>query len=66
MGGTSDTHFPVLDENIQYLDEVFKDCDDVVKRSLWIGDHSCQIYLAYMDSMMDGALVEKSFKKPYV
>ena len=55
--------FPVLNDNIQYLNEVFKDCDDVVKRSLWIGDHSCQIYLAYMDSMMDRSLVEGNLLK---
>lgn len=52
-----------LEKNITYLESVFKDSDDVVKRSLWVGENKYWIYMVYMDSMNDRMLVEGKILK---
>ena len=49
-----------LEENIQTLDALFKDCADVVKRRFTIGgQHKVNIYFIYMDNMINKELLEE-------
>ncbi|MBS5522253.1 MAG: spore germination protein [Clostridiales bacterium] len=48
----------VLADNIGYIEELFKDCADVVKRQMWIGKNHFPIYAVYMDTMINRELVE--------
>lgn len=47
-----------LDENIQWISAAFKDCDDAVMRKIFMGAQKLGIYVIYMDSMFDRALVD--------
>ena len=51
----------VLADNIGYIEELFKDCADVVKRQMWIGKNHFPIYAVYMDTMINRELVERIF-----
>lgn len=55
--------FARLDENIDYIETAFKDCADVVKRRMWIGENHFPVYAVYMDSMIDRDLVETDIFK---
>ncbi len=49
-----------LDENIETMDELFKDCADIVKRRFTIGGkHKVDIYFLYMDNMINKELLEE-------
>ena len=52
-----------LEKNITYLESVFSDSADVVKRSLWVGENKYWIYMVYMDSMSDRMLMEGKILK---
>lgn len=49
-----------LQENIDVVDVLFKDCADAVKRKLTVGgENKVDIYFVYMDNMVDKALLEE-------
>lgn len=52
-----------LDENIQRINQIFQDCDDVVKKEIYIGDGTFRIYLVYVDSMADRGFIEGNVLK---
>ena len=44
-----------LDENIRYIKELFKNCDDVVQRIFNVGGTNNQkIFMIYTDNIVDG------------
>lgn len=48
-----------LDKNIKYLESVFSDCGDIVKRKFPLGyNQSQQLYVIYIDVMTDRDLIE--------
>ncbi len=53
--------YPNLDENIKYLESVFKDCGDIVKRKLPIGERkNIWIYISYIDMLIDRKVIENA------
>ena len=48
-----------LDETILRINEVLKDCQDIVHRKLYIA--GVGTYLVYVDSMIDRELIEGDF-----
>lgn len=53
--------FKDIDLNIKYLDEMFKDCDDIVKRKFPIGESKKQwAFIMYADSMTDRTFIERA------
>ena len=54
--------FSNLDENIAYLNAAFKDCGDIVSRRLAAGqDKQIELYIIYMDSLINRTTLEESF-----
>lgn len=55
-----------LDNNIELLDSMFKDCDDIVKKSFTLvredGQH--RIYLIYIDGLCDADVLAEEVIKP--
>ncbi|MFV0520095.1 MAG: spore germination protein [Lachnospirales bacterium] len=50
-----------IDNNIQYLLNVFKECGDFVKKELFIGkDFNIKLFLCYFDLLTDRSLIERS------
>lgn len=50
-----------IQDNINYLENAFKDCGDIVKRKLKIGkDLDISIYVMYFDLLIDRELVDRS------
>lgn len=48
-----------LDENIKYLEEIFADCGDIVKRKFPLGlNQSVELYVIYIDVMTDRDLID--------
>lgn len=47
-----------LEDNIAYLQQRFANCADVVQKKMYIGTNHYPIYVLYMDSMIDRALIE--------
>lgn len=50
--------FSSLEENIRLIEDLYKDCADVVKRRMWIGENHYPVYALYMDTMINRELVE--------
>ena len=49
---------PKLDENIQVLEEIFKDCTDLVTREFRVGvEQNHRMYAAFIDGMADRNLI---------
>lgn len=56
-----------LDTNILHFEELFKDCNDVVKRKFPIGkDKTIWAYIAYVDVMIDRRVIEESIMEQLV
>ncbi|MBR1443750.1 MAG: spore germination protein, partial [Firmicutes bacterium] len=52
---------PELSENINYLDDLFKDCGDVVSRRFPIGTSShLDLYIIYIDDMVNRDVIDFS------
>lgn len=50
-----------LDENIKYLENLFEDCGDIVKRKFPIGENkNIWLYIMYIDVMTDRDLIDES------
>ncbi len=48
-----------LDENIKYLEEIFSDCGDIVKRKFPLGlNNDVWLYVIYVDDMTNRALID--------
>lgn len=47
-----------LGENIKYIEHIFEGCADAVMRKLYMGPQRLGLYVVYMDSMYDRALVD--------
>ena len=45
-----------LDENMQYINDTFKDCDDIVKRKFTVENND--LYVVYTDNIVDGETIE--------
>lgn len=57
--------FKNLEKNINYLNESFKDCGDIVNRKLNIGeDANIPIYITYIDMLVDRKIVEDNIISP--
>lgn len=55
------TMYSKLEENIQTIGALFKDCADVVKRKMTIGgENKLDIYVVYIDNMINKELLEMS------
>lgn len=54
-----------LNENISYIENLFEDCHDVVKRKFPIGEEKkAWAYIVYIDSMVDRQVIEQSILQP--
>ncbi len=54
-----------LDENIAYLDELFQDVEDLVKRKVDIGkNNDLSIYIIYVDLMVNRDLIDYNVLRP--
>lgn len=50
-----------INENIKYLEDIFQDCGDVVKRKFPVGkDRNIWLYIMYIDVMTDRNTIDKS------
>jgi len=50
--------FDSFDENIQYLKNTFKGCDDIVFKYFKASDERC--FMVYTDNIVDGAVIEEA------
>lgn len=49
---------PSLKENLNYIKEKLKDCDDVIYRDLWVGENQeFNLAVVFIDGLIDKALV---------
>ena len=56
-----------LDKNIHQIEQLFKECDDLIKRKFPIGENkSVWAYIAYIDSMVDRQVIEQSILEPLI
>lgn len=56
---------PKIDENIQMLENIFKDCSDIVKREFRVGvEQNHRMYVAYVDGMADRDLIHDHILRP--
>lgn len=56
---------PKLDENIQVLEEIFKDCTDLVTREFRVGvEQNHRMYAAFIDGMADRNLIHEHILQP--
>lgn len=50
-----------LEANIKYIENAFKDCDDIVKRKFAIGENSdIWVYMIYTDNIVKSDVIEES------
>ncbi len=57
---------PELEKNMALIQEMYKDCADVVKRQMRIGANHYLVYVVYMDTMINRELVESDIFKSLV
>ena len=55
-----------LEKNIEYIEQCFDRCDDVIHRKLYIDQGKYPIYIVYIDSMIDRDLVEGDIIKTLI
>lgn len=54
-----------IKENINYIKQVMKDCNDLVEKQFWIGmQHEISLYVAYMDGLADTEMLQESVIRP--
>src|SRR5690554_6852938 len=54
-----------IDENIETLDNIFKDCTDIVAREFRVGvEQNHRMYVAYVDGLADRTLVHDHILRP--
>lgn len=54
-----------IDENIEILDNIFKDCSDIVAREFRVGvEQNHRMYVAYVDGLADRNLVHDHILRP--
>ncbi len=50
-----------IDINIEYIENLFKDCNDIVKRKFPVGkDKNVWLYIIYIDDMTDRVVIDES------
>ena len=53
--------FNNINKNIEYLENIFEDCGDVVKRKIPIGQNKeSSIYVIYIDDMVNRETIEST------
>ena len=56
---------PKIDENIQMLENIFKDCSDIVTREFRVGvEQNHRMYVTYLDGMADKDLIHDHILRP--
>ena len=54
-----------LKENITYIGQVMKECNDLVEKQFKIGqDHEISMYVVYMDGLVDTEMLQESVIRP--
>ena len=54
-----------IKENIRYVDQIMKDCNDLVKKQFRIGmQHEISMYVVYMDGLVDTEMLQESVIRP--
>lgn len=54
-----------LQENIDYLEQRFKDCDDLIKKRFFIGREKGQeAYFIYADGLVDNIMIQEDILRP--
>lgn len=54
-----------INENIVYVKQVMKDCNDLVQKKFKIGqDHRLCMYVVYMDGLVDTQMLQESVLRP--
>jgi len=57
----------VLDENIKYIDETYKDCADVIRRKFPVGgSQDIWVYTLYVDNMSDAFTIQTALVRPLI
>lgn len=56
----------ILERNVKYIETLFEDCADVVKRRMWVGKNHFPVYAVYMDTMINRDLVETDIFKSLI
>lgn len=47
-----------IDENIKYIKDMLKDCDDIIYRDIWVGDEfQYKLGLVFVDGLVDKSLI---------
>jgi len=56
---------PDLQSNMNYVENVMKNCDDLVKKQFFIGsNHDLKIYAVYMDGLVNAEMLQESVLRP--
>ena len=54
-----------IKENITYVKQVMKDCNDLVEKQFQIGPkHEISLYIVYMDGLVDTEMLQESVIRP--
>lgn len=53
-----------IDSDIQYINDIFKNCSDLIIRRLELGEHRTPCFAAYLDSLVKKEFVNDNFLKP--
>ena len=54
-----------INENINYVKKVMKDCNDLIEKQFLIGmEHEIRLYVVYMDGLVDTEMLQESVIRP--
>lgn len=55
-----------IEDNIQVIEALFKDCDDIVKKEFCLDreEHAIAVYMVYIDGLTDGDMVQEHVIEP--
>ena len=57
----------VLKKNVEVVEQLFADCDDVIKKELQNGQNKQErIYICYIDGLINRELLEESIVRPFL
>ena len=54
-----------LDKNIEFLEDIFQDCDDIVSREFTVGvNQNHRMYISYVDVMTNEDMIQQHVLRP--
>ena len=57
----------VLKKNVEVIEQLFADCDDVIKKELQNGQNKQErVYICYIDGLINREMLEESIVRPFL